>query len=61
MNAGDRAAAADAFMNWLKPAALRSRREGERDLFRQCCYPSGKLPVWTVDAGGSTSRSPYGG
>src|SRR5690606_16086765 len=34
LNAGNRAAAADAFMGWLKPAAIRSRREAERDLFR---------------------------
>jgi lysozyme len=37
-------------MNWLKPAALRPRREAERDLFRHGRYPSGTLPVWTVDA-----------
>jgi lysozyme len=57
LSAGDRAAAADAFMNWLKPAALRARREAERDLFRHGRYPSGTLPVWTVDAGGRVDFS----
>jgi lysozyme len=57
LNAGDRAAAADAFMNWLKPAALRARREAERDLFRHGRYPSGTLPVWAVDAGGRVDFS----
>jgi lysozyme len=57
LNAGDRAAAADAFMNWLKPVALRARREAERDLFRHGRYPSGTLPVWAVDAGGRVDFS----
>jgi lysozyme len=57
LNAGDRAAAADAFMNWLKPAALRTRREAERDLFRHGHYPRGPLPVWAVDAGGRVDFS----
>lgn len=57
LNAGDRAAAADGFMNWLKPAALRPRREAERDLFRHGRYPSGTLPVWAVDAGGRVDFS----
>jgi lysozyme len=57
LNAGDRAAAAEAFMNWLKPAALRPRREAERDLFRHGRYPSGTLPVWAVDAGGQVDFS----
>jgi len=30
----NRAAAAQAFMGWLRPAAIRTRREAERDLFR---------------------------
>ncbi|MFQ8433951.1 lysozyme [Amaricoccus sp. W119] len=33
LNAGDRAAAAAAFIGWLKPVAIRRRREAERDLF----------------------------
>lgn len=57
LNAGVRAAAADAFMNWLKPAVLRARREAERDLFRHGRYPSGPLPVWAVDAGGRVDFS----
>jgi lysozyme len=57
LNAADRAAAADAFMNWLKPAALRPRREAERDLFRHGRYQTGTLPVWAVDAGGRVDFS----
>jgi lysozyme len=57
IDAGDGAAAADAFMNWLKPAALRPRREAERDPFRHGRYPSGTLPVWAVDTGGRVDFS----
>jgi lysozyme len=57
LNGGDRTAAADAFMNWLKPAALRPRREVERDLFRHGRYPSGTLPVWAVNSGGRVDFS----
>jgi lysozyme len=52
LNAGDRAAAAEAFMGWLRPASLRARREAERELFRQGRYPDGPIPVWAVDATG---------
>jgi lysozyme len=52
LNAGDRAAAGGAFMNWLRPASLRSRREAERDLFRHGRYPEGPIPVWAADAEG---------
>lgn len=49
LNAGNRVAAAAAFMGWLKPAAIRSRREAERDLFARGIYPTGTIPVWSVD------------
>lgn len=52
LNAGDRGAAGAAFMNWLRPASLRSRREAERDLFRHGRYPEGPIPVWAADAEG---------
>ena len=52
LNAGDRAAAGAAFMNWLRPASLRSRREAERDLFLHGRYPEGPIPVWAADAEG---------
>lgn len=52
LNAGDRAAAAAAFMGWLKPAAIRPRREAERDLFATGRYPTGTIPVWSVDHNG---------
>jgi lysozyme len=52
LNAGDTKAAAAGFMNWLKPALLRDRREAERDLFATGRYPAGLIPVWSVDARG---------
>lgn len=57
LNAGNRAAATDAFMGWLKPAAIRSRREAERDLFRHARYPTGTIPVWEVDRNGRVDFS----
>lgn len=57
LNAGNRAAAAAAFMGWLKPAAIRSRRETERDLFDEGRYPTGTIPVWAVDRNGRVDFS----
>lgn len=52
LNAGDRKAAADAFMGWLKPPEIRGRREAEQRLFRDGVYPSGSIPVYSVNAQG---------
>jgi lysozyme len=52
LNAGNRAAAAAGFMGWLKPAAIRHRREAERDLFARGIYPTGTIAVWSVDRNG---------
>jgi lysozyme len=57
LNAGDRAGAGAAFMNWLRPASLRPRREAERDLFLRGSYPEGQIPVWAVDANGRVDFS----
>lgn len=57
LNAGNRVAAAAAFMGWLKPAAIRSRREAERDLFARGIYPTGTIPVWSVDRNGRVDFS----
>ena len=57
LNVGNRAAAAAAFMGWLKPAAIRSRREAERDLFAKGSYPNGTIPVWSVDRNGRVDFS----
>jgi lysozyme len=57
LNAGNRAAAAAAFMGWLRPAAIRTRREAERDLFRDGRYPTGTIPVWAVDRNGRVDFS----
>ncbi len=57
LNAGNRTAAAAALMGWLKPAAIRSRREAERDLFAEGRYPTGTIPVWAVDRNGRVDFS----
>lgn len=57
LNAGNRVAAADAFLNWRRPASILPRREAERDLFRHGCYPGGTIPVWAVDRGGRVDFS----
>jgi len=57
LNAGDRAAAAQAFLNWRRPAEIIPRREAERDLFRHGRYPGGAIPVWSVDSKGRVDFS----
>ncbi|MFC3119877.1 lysozyme [Jhaorihella thermophila] len=57
LNAGNRVAAADAFLNWRKPASIIPRREAERDLFRDGRYPGGAIPVWSVDHAGRVDFS----
>ena len=57
LNVGNRAAAAQRFMGWLRPAAIRSRREAERDLFAEGRYPTGTIPVWSVDRNGRVDFS----
>ena len=52
LNAGNRAAAAAAFLNWRRPASIIPRREAERDLFGHGRYPGGAIPVWSVDRNG---------
>jgi len=52
LNAGDREAAARAFLNWRRPASIIPRREAERDLFRHGRYSGGTIPVWSVDRTG---------
>jgi lysozyme len=48
LNAGNRVAAAAAFMNWLKPKELEKRRIAERRLFAEGIYPEEKVNVWKV-------------
>ena len=57
LNAGDQAGAGAAFMNWVRPASLRPRREAERDLFLHGRYPEGPIPVWAADVGGRVDFS----
>jgi len=57
LNAGNREAAAQAFLNWRRPAEIIPRREAERDLFRYGRYPGGPIPVWSVDRTGRVDFS----
>jgi len=57
LNAGHRKAAAQAFLNWRRPAEIIPRREAERDLFRHGRYPGGAIPVWSVDPAGRVDFS----
>ena len=57
LNAGNRVAAADAFLNWRKPASIIPRREAERDLFRHGRYPGGTISVWSVEQTGRVDFS----
>ena len=57
LSASDRTGAGAAFMNWLRPASLRERREAERDLFLHGRSPDGPIPVWAADADGRVDFS----
>ena len=57
LNAGNRVAAADAFMNWRQPASVIPRREAECALFRHGRYPGGTIPVWSMDRTGRVDFS----
>jgi lysozyme len=41
----------------IDTAAIRSRREAERDLFAKGIYPTGTIPVWSVDRNGKVDFS----
>jgi lysozyme len=59
LNADDRKAAAAAFLNCKRPAAIIPRRTAERDLFAHGRYPEGPIPVWGADRGGKVDfRAP---
>ena len=44
-------------MGWLRPTAIRTRREAERDLFRDGRYATGTIPVWAANASGRVDFS----
>lgn len=58
LNAGNRPAAAAAFMGWLKPISIKSRRVAEQKLFATGTYPAGKANVWQVSRTGSVIWKP---
>ncbi len=49
LNQGDRVSAAEAFLNWMRPASLAGRRREEKRLFETGQYPAGLVPVWRAD------------
>lgn len=54
LNAGDRKAAADQFLNWSKPAAIIGRRRKEQKLFAEGVYAGGgKATVYPADGDGA--------
>jgi lysozyme len=56
LNAGDRKAATDAFMGWMRPPEIRGRREAEQRMFRDGVYPTGSIPVYDVTAANKPGR-----
>jgi len=48
LNAGNRKAAAEAFMGWSKPSEIIPRRREEQRLFATGQYPTGRATVWQV-------------
>jgi len=57
-NAGNKAAATKAIMNWTKPMGITQRRRDERDLFAHGRYPKGKATVWSVSSSGRVIWKP---
>lgn len=51
-NDGDFALAAEAFMGWVKPSALRKRRESEQALFRSGIYSLHYVSIYGTDGRG---------
>jgi len=56
INAGDKAAAAAAFMGWVRPPEIKGRRDAEQRLFRDGTYPTGQIPVYDVTAAHKPGR-----
>ena len=56
INAGDKAKAAEQFMNWSKPPEIIGRRKKEQTLFAHGTYSStGKAKVYPADAAGKVN------
>ena len=53
LNAGKKAEAGAAFMNWTKPPEIEDRRKGERDLFLTGKYPAPFATVYPADSKGN--------
>lgn len=57
-NAGNKAAATKAIMNWTKPKEITGRRQDERDLFAHGRYPKGRATIWNVSTSGRVIWKP---
>ena len=57
LNAGDRAGAGAAFMNWVRPASLRSAARGRARPLPARALPEGPIPVWAADVDGRVDFS----
>lgn len=57
LNTGDKKKAANAFMNWVKPASLKDRRKKEKNLFLNGIYGSGKAAVYPASPTGAVQWS----
>lgn len=53
LNAGKRAEAGAAFMNWTKPPEITDRRKAERDLFLTGKYPAPFATIFPADSKGN--------
>lgn len=58
LNAGRLDEAARAFLGWLRPPEIRTRRLAEQSLFRAGVYGSGRIAVYSANANGRLSRRP---
>ncbi|MDI7863216.1 lysozyme [Rhizobiaceae bacterium n13] len=52
LNAGNRVLAGEQFLNWLKPPAIRRRREAEHALFLTGAYPAPLATLYPADGEG---------
>lgn len=52
LNAGNRAAAADGFMGWIRPRSIVPRRTREMRMFEDGIYSDRKVPVWGTNGAG---------
>ncbi len=57
-NAGDKAGAGTAFLNWCQPPEILGRRKQEQALFMTGAYLTSSIAVYGTDGQGNLDRSP---